>query len=152
MGDTEPQVQHVWDGVMWNVAFLCQLVNYEMFNKIAHSRVHLREGHDVLSWQHTVDGKFSTKSAWQLVRIHGDVCPWKTWLWQDHVLKKMSFLCWGAQQNAIPVDESIQQLGIPIASKCHCCVSSKGESLDHVFCDGEGPRKVWDFFAAIFGI
>lgn len=41
---------------------------------------------------------------------------------------------------------------IPVISKCHCCTDNKIVTVDHVLCDGEGPRKAWDFFAVVFGI
>lgn len=59
----------------------------------------------------------------------------------------MSFLCWHVRRRAILVDDIIQNLGILIASKCHYCINAKQESIHHIFCEGEGPREVWLFFA-----
>ncbi|KAG2668267.1 hypothetical protein I3760_15G152100 [Carya illinoinensis] len=105
------------------------------------ARVGWKYDEDMLVWKHEVDGVFTTMSALQIICSRNNMCPWKKWLWQDHVPKKMSFLCWQARQNAIPVDATIQQLGIPVVSRCHCCVANKVETSDHVFCDGEGSRK-----------
>ncbi|KAK4859764.1 hypothetical protein QYF36_011330 [Acer negundo] len=97
------------------------------------------------------DGIFSTKSAWEIIRRRGSICPWNKWLWHKHVPKKMSFVCWRARKEALPVDDLIQKLGVSIASKCNCCSCPQAENIDHVLCDGEVARRVWEYFAAIFG-
>ncbi|XP_041022432.1 uncharacterized protein LOC121263546 [Juglans microcarpa x Juglans regia] len=64
--------------------------------------------------------------------------------------KKMSFFCWRARQKAVPVDEVIQQLGIPLASKCCCCGVPNIETLDYALCEGKWPKKVWRYFSALW--
>lgn len=64
----------------------------------------------------------------------------------------MFFVCWRARLKALPVDETIKGLGVPIVSKCECCVVPKVETLDHVLCDGEEARNVWNYFVAIFSV
>ncbi|XP_041016150.1 uncharacterized protein LOC121258672 [Juglans microcarpa x Juglans regia] len=149
VGNHKLLVQDLWDGVGWKYDEVRPLVDEYMFQKITLSNVRVREGNDMLVWKHTVDEAFTTKSAWQIIIARSSICPWKKWLWQDHVSKKMSFLCWLACQNAIPVDTIIQQLGSLVVSKCHCCMDNKVETVDHVLCDGEGSRKALWYYSYI---
>lgn len=50
------------------------------------------------------------------------------------------------------MDDNIAKLGIPLVSKCNCCVSPKQETIDHVLCSGEFATKVWNYFASILGV
>ncbi|KAG7988464.1 hypothetical protein I3843_03G189700 [Carya illinoinensis] len=123
------------------------LVNDATLAKIVASGVRLKSGTDICVWKHTINGEFSTKLAWQLIRNRGAVCTWKKWLWKEWIPKKMSFFVWRARRRAIPIDDVIRRLGIPIVSKCECCFQAKVESFNHLFCEGEGPKVVWQFFA-----
>lgn len=69
--------------------------------------IHIRQGQDICVWKHEVDGKFTTKLACELIRLRGEICPWKKWLWQNGVPKKMSFFLWCAKRKAISVDDII---------------------------------------------
>ncbi|KAG6724418.1 hypothetical protein I3842_03G258400 [Carya illinoinensis] len=88
--DSKLQVRQVLDGAVWNYGWLRQIVDEETIGKILQSRLRVRDWKDVLVWKHSIDGLFSTKSAWQLVRSHGTVCTWRKWLWQDHHVKMPS--------------------------------------------------------------
>ncbi|KAG7979916.1 hypothetical protein I3843_05G155000 [Carya illinoinensis] len=91
---------------------------------------------DVLIWKHTVEGKFTTKSAWELSREKGQIYEWKKW----------------AKRGAVPTDDRVQRLNIPLVSKCQCCVIPDVESLNHVLCAGPEVQKVWRYFAEICNV
>ncbi|KAG6658115.1 hypothetical protein CIPAW_04G137600 [Carya illinoinensis] len=133
----------------WDVVKLHLLVSEEMVEKIIASPVQILGGSDVRIWKPNPDGNFSTKSAWHLIREIGTICLWKKWLWHSMVPKKMSFVCWRAKKHVLPVDDIISKLGIPLASKCHCCVLPQQESIDHILCSGELAAMVWRYFADV---
>lgn len=152
IGDSGLRLKSLWSGSGWNVELLRYLVSEQLVQKITRSDVKLKKGEDKCVWAPSVDGNFSTKSAWQLVRKKGSLCSWRRWLWHDVVPNKMSFCCWRVRRKLLPVDEAIMQLGIPMVSKCSCCAKPNMETLDHVLCEGEGPKKIWSYFASICGI
>lgn len=128
-----------------NLDVLRELVLYDICRMP--EGIKLKTGVDTCVWKPSINGEFSTKSAWQAIQQQGEICSWKAWLWKTWILKKMSFFVWRAKRRAIPVDGIIQVLGIPIVSKCECCAQPKRESFHHILCEGEGAQKVWKFFA-----
>ncbi|KAL2497734.1 RNase H domain-containing protein [Abeliophyllum distichum] len=78
-------------------------------------------------WKDTPDGRFSTKSAWQLVRTGSTL------------------------QGLVPVDVIIQKrIRVHRLSRCQCC--SEIETIQHVFIDSLVAHQVWQHFSTIFGI
>ncbi|KAG6627879.1 hypothetical protein CIPAW_15G160400 [Carya illinoinensis] len=152
LGNPDLKIRDVVVNDKWDISTLRSVVEAEMVEKIASVPVRLRDSPDVYVWKSSDDGDFSTKSAWELVRNRGPICLWKTWLWQKAIPKKMSFVCWRARLHALPVDENICKLGIPLVSKCNCCDEAQVETLDHVLCSGVGARNVWNYFVGVFGI
>lgn len=58
----------------WDVSKLNEMVSEEMFEKILAWPSQLTNGIDVRIWQPNSDGKFSTKSAWHLIKAQEPVC------------------------------------------------------------------------------
>lgn len=46
----------------------------------------------------------------------------------------------------IPVDTTIQGVGIPLVSRCHCYNNSNVESIRHLFFDSDLATHVWNHF------
>lgn len=137
VGDPRLLVRELLTPIGWDITKLRTFVSEDWVDKILAWDGRVREGDDVRIWQPTSDGMFNTKSAWQLIQKQGSFCPWRKWLWHKHVPKKMSFICWRARKGALPVDEEISKLGIPLASKCNFCAEPKSETINHVLCEGK---------------
>ncbi|KAG6658021.1 hypothetical protein CIPAW_04G130600 [Carya illinoinensis] len=132
-----------------NIDVLRNLVLPDILHQICEAGVRTKDRPDVFVWEHSLDGQFTTKSAWKLYKKCGVPCEWKKWLWLDKIPKKMSFLCWRAKRGIVTTDDVIQNLSIPLASKCNCCIAPNIESLQHVLCEGSNAQMVWKYFANI---
>ncbi|KAG6707971.1 hypothetical protein I3842_06G057300 [Carya illinoinensis] len=80
-GDENLLVADTLNNSGWDVTKLHMLVSEKMVKKIIASPIQISGGVDVHIWQPNLDGTFSTKFAWHLIRATGAVCLWKKWLW-----------------------------------------------------------------------
>ncbi|KAL2497433.1 Uncharacterized protein Adt_22983 [Abeliophyllum distichum] len=106
---------------------------------------------DQIVWTDTSDGRFVTKSAWQLVRTGSTIQAIYRMIWSSTIPTTVSFFCWRLWQGLIPVDVVIQRrIGSHMASRCQCC--SAIETIQHLFIDSSTADTVWRHFADIFHI
>lgn len=68
VGDGSLKLREVMDDNGWKLVLLRSLVEESVVATILQAGVGLREGDDVCVWEHSVDGKFTTKSTWNLIR------------------------------------------------------------------------------------
>ena len=102
-------------------------------------------GSDVLIWMKNESGNFSTKSAWDCIRIQGSSMEWHPWMWHKLLPLKISVLMWKAWNMALSVDDHLRRIGIPIVSRCDCCDEGKYEDQNHVLFEGEFATKIWHY-------
>ncbi|KAL2455081.1 RNase H domain-containing protein [Abeliophyllum distichum] len=103
-----PTVRELFDDTGWNISRLLQLVPHIIAEQIWNIPI-TAEVHDQIMWKDTSDGRFHTKSAWQLVRT-------------GHTIQ------------AVYVEVVIQRrIGSHMASRCQCCSSI--ETIQHLFID-----------------
>lgn len=50
------------------------------------------------------------------------------------------------------MDSQVRELGIPIVSKCECCVDGSVEDKDHVLAHGPLANEVWYRASMYLGI
>ncbi|KAL2497862.1 Uncharacterized protein Adt_23412 [Abeliophyllum distichum] len=106
---------------------------------------------DQIVWTNTSDGRFVTKSAWQLVRTGSTIQAVYRMIWSSIIPTTVSFFCWRLWQGLIPVDVVIQRwIGSHMASRCQCCLAI--ETIQHLFIDSPTADTVWRHFADIFYI
>ncbi|CAI9786685.1 unnamed protein product [Fraxinus pennsylvanica] len=92
---------------------------------------------DRLIWTESLDGRFSAKSAWEAIRRQGHISQWHEWIWHPTLPKKISLNMWLAMKGGLSVDDKIRKAGIPIVSKCMCCLREGGyEDQNHVLALG----------------
>ncbi|KAL2486999.1 Uncharacterized protein Adt_31755 [Abeliophyllum distichum] len=85
-------------------------------------------------WKDTPDGRFSTKSAWQLVRTGSTLQAYCRMIWCPIIPQTISFFCWRLWHGLVSVDVIIQKrIRAHMASRCQCC--SEIETIQHVFID-----------------
>lgn len=102
-----------------------------------------KEGADVLVWKPTDDGSFTSKSAWDCIRIKASKVRWAEWVWHTALPKKISVMMWKAIQYCLPMDDHIRRAGIPIVSKCQCCDMGKYEDQNHILATGNIAEEIW---------
>ncbi|XP_042944792.1 uncharacterized protein LOC122278673 [Carya illinoinensis] len=74
VGSEHLQVAEVFDGRGPKLDVLSQLVPSGILQQIVVANVRLRPRADAIVWKNTVDGNFTTKSAWDICRERGDLC------------------------------------------------------------------------------
>ncbi|KAG2696624.1 hypothetical protein I3760_07G066400 [Carya illinoinensis] len=62
-------IKEVWIGDKWNVEMLESLVGEEVSEAVMSSVSAGRSGQDVLVWRPTMDGRFTTATAWEFILI-----------------------------------------------------------------------------------
>ncbi|KAL2471959.1 Uncharacterized protein Adt_40095 [Abeliophyllum distichum] len=119
------QVRELFDDTGWNISRLLQLVPHIIAKQMGNIPI-TADVHDQIMWKDTSDGRFHTKSAWQLV------CT-------EHTIQ------------AVYVDVVIQmRIGSHMASRCQCC--SAIEAIQHLFIDSCIANQVWRHFFDIFHV
>ncbi|XP_060203034.1 uncharacterized protein LOC132631475 [Lycium barbarum] len=103
-------------------------------------------------WMPSPNGKFSTSSAWGIIRQSQDTDQILHKIWHKYIPFKMCFLVWKMLKNKLPFDNIISRIGIDVGTKCCCCLQAKDETIHHTFLDGELARTIWNFFGIPSGI
>ncbi|MQM19707.1 hypothetical protein Taro_052717 [Colocasia esculenta] len=86
---------------------------------------------DTWIWCPAQDGHFSTKSVRSILTTEADQ-QWAI-LWAPYIPTKWSVLVWRIILNAVPVDGTVKEQGIPLVSKCYCCSNPHEETTLHLF-------------------
>ncbi|XP_042973032.1 uncharacterized protein LOC122304830 [Carya illinoinensis] len=136
----------------WDVVKLHGILGAELTKKVLEVLSKSRAGADVLVWTASNDGKFSTKSAWNCVRINAPKVRWVDWVWHPCIPKNISVNMWKVFNNALSVDDKIRSIGIPIASKCDCYLNGGYENRDRVLANGDIAKEVWRLAYAQMGL
>ncbi|XP_035549712.1 uncharacterized protein LOC118349411 [Juglans regia] len=136
----------------WDVDFIRQLVGPDQIDEILEDLCKAKPGMDVLIWSKNDNGLFSTKSAWDCIRIRSDIIEGHSWIWHKSLPLKMSSLMWKAWYMAFSVDHHLRRIGIPITSRCDCCANGHFEDQNHVLFAGDIANYTWCYFGAYLGI
>lgn len=73
-GQENLMVVDILTNLDWDVHKLHDIVSDYMVDKILDLFGQITSGNDVCIWQPNLEGKFSTKSGWHLIRAQGSVC------------------------------------------------------------------------------
>nr|XP_027088615.1 uncharacterized protein LOC113709967 [Coffea arabica] len=134
----------------WNKERLLQWLPEHLVEKVVDVPFDL-EGQDQILWSPSSSSGFLLSSAWERCRkrrgrslLHGMV-------WNRGVLLKMSMFAWRLLRNYVPVDSVIRQRGVPVVSRCSCCLQEE-ESVLHLFANGPVATEVGGHFGSRFGV
>ncbi|MQL97989.1 hypothetical protein Taro_030692 [Colocasia esculenta] len=97
-------------------------------------------------WAPTPSGIFSTRSTYNLVREHGIRRLNIHKIWHNSFSPRASLFCWKILNRAVPVDSRTMDCGIPLASRCSCCLSPQAEDLNHLFLHSGTTTNLWRWF------
>ncbi|XP_042964705.1 uncharacterized protein LOC122298926 [Carya illinoinensis] len=136
----------------WDVDLLHRLVGATKMEEILNCLGEQKEGGDLLIWKPTLNKVFSSKSAWDCVRVRAPKSEWATWIWHSALLKKYSVTIWKALHYSLTVDSRISSLGIPLASRCECCTQGCMEDQDHVLVYGMIAADIWRWVSLQLGM
>ncbi|XP_022869151.1 uncharacterized protein LOC111388627 [Olea europaea var. sylvestris] len=136
----------------WNMNQLLQLVGEDKAASVMAKVSKCREGDDVLIWKPNRKGTFSSKSAWDMIRVQQPQTSWGRWVWHSALPKRMSVIMWKAFSKALSVDSRVRQMGVALASRCDCCLTGNEEIPNHVLSTGEMANEVWRKGSVALGI
>lgn len=132
---TVVQVHEVMEVDRWNTTKLRDLISQD---KVEHILINIpppKEMHikDKPYWKLEAKGKFTVRSAYQLVRQRKETCNLhkKMWIRGLHVVRR-----WGFQ----------------FPSKCFCCQEHKQETFSHVFLQSPATQFKWRQFSGPLGL
>ncbi|MQL88533.1 hypothetical protein Taro_021091 [Colocasia esculenta] len=96
---------------------------------------------DTWIWCLTTNGNFSTKSVRSLLAPENSL-QWAA-LWSPYIPLKWSIFLWRLMLNIIPVDETVKEKGVPLASKCSCCTQAQEDNALHLFFRSNIANQIW---------
>lgn len=121
-------------------------LHYEVIRKIKNMGSQPSNKEDVCIWTPSQNGKFSLKTTWELCRNKNGLQKLNRLMWAHVILIKWSLLVWRAVRGRIPLDGTLQQKGIQLASQCNYCIKSSVETIDHLFVTSEKAQLICRFF------
>ncbi|KAH0679056.1 hypothetical protein KY284_020141 [Solanum tuberosum] len=108
------------------------------------SHVKLIDQGDKPWWTKTRSGKFTVKSAWDLLRQKENSNDDLKLLWVKGIPFKFSFLAWRIWRGKIHVGKMMHAWNPLISQFCKCCSIPEVESLEHLFLKGEIATGIWN--------
>ncbi|KAF8406683.1 hypothetical protein HHK36_008774 [Tetracentron sinense] len=102
-------IKDLWVENSWDKDKLVELVGSVKTEEIVQTIAAGRNGEDVLVWMPSKDGKFSSASAWDRIRVRAPQAPEMKWIWhgesRDHVLSSSEFAgkVWALAEEALGI-------------------------------------------------
>ena len=136
----------------WDSLVLAQYFPSDIMALILQHPTPEGERPDEVVWMPTPSGQFSLSSAFQEVRQARNASWLFSRIWHPQIPLKVSFFMLRLLRGRLPLDDILGKFGIQGPSKCFCCSLSEGESIEHIFAQGQLAKAVWDFFGATCGL
>jgi len=111
----------------WNCTKLRNDLPDELVSHILGITIKLSNLPDQPIWRETTDGKFSRKSAWNVIREHQSTSLFR----HKNSPFKVAFFLWRLLKHKVTVDSNMGRFGLNIPSKCSCCTISRQEDGEH---------------------
>ncbi|KAL0451234.1 UNVERIFIED_CONTAM: hypothetical protein Slati_1101500 [Sesamum latifolium] len=142
-------VRYYWHEGEWNVPKIFRTVPTHIAQVIC--QIPIAAGQDdKIVWTRSSDGVFSTRAAWETIRVVSPRRQLLADIWHCSLPPTMSVFLWWLFQNRIPVDAWLKQKGFSFLSKWQCCEAE--ESIPHLFVESTAVQGVWQHFAHFFGL
>ncbi|KAH0679665.1 hypothetical protein KY289_020902 [Solanum tuberosum] len=140
--------------VGWDYDSMYDHLPYHVVEHIRQHMDHIRRTDmgDKPWWIKTSTGKFSVKSAWEILRKKEEVNENCKMIWVQDLPFKISFFSWRVWTNRVPVAAVIAHWNPNQSQLCLCCTVPARETMEHLFLKGEIANKVWQYFSSAAGI
>lgn len=117
----------------WNERKMRQQVPPLLIPSILDTKFQFVQGiPDSAVWKHTLSGKFTCISAWEICRSKKDIVVLNSQIWHKYIPFKMSFLLWRAIRHKILTNEMLANFGVePV--QCYCCIKQGWDEVDHIY-------------------
>ncbi|XP_077251953.1 uncharacterized protein LOC143891208 [Tasmannia lanceolata] len=87
-------------------------------------------------------GKFSSKSAWNAVRLKTAITPWSSTIWFKGAIPKHSIVSWKAIINKLSTTDRLSFLNSGQNRRCILC-STEPETVNHLFFNCGFSSWIW---------
>ncbi|XP_051135512.1 uncharacterized protein LOC127254464 [Andrographis paniculata] len=137
-GNKPHRVMHnLWLDGNCDISLLSTIVPHHLISSI--TSVLINSDKDVLIWKDSSSGLFSISSIWNRVRSVSPRSLIFNQIWNPMLTPTISVFLWRLLLGKIPLDSSLQKLGISLASKCQCCRNV--ETVENLFTIGMQSSK-----------
>ncbi|XP_043718138.1 uncharacterized protein LOC122666093 [Telopea speciosissima] len=123
----------VWDNSVGDVALL------DRWDEIVSTKVHRRFEGDLTA---SSTGKFTLKSAWESVRMHGGEVGWHRLVWFSNAQPRFSFVTWLAVLGRLATRCLLACWGLVSNISCYLCQVAT-ETLDHLLFQCAFSSGIW---------
>uniref|UniRef100_A0A5B7BC66 Reverse transcriptase zinc-binding domain-containing protein n=1 Tax=Davidia involucrata TaxID=16924 RepID=A0A5B7BC66_DAVIN len=106
---------------------------------------------DTVSWTLEANGRFSTRSVWQLMRRRGQPVDWWKLVWHPKAIPRCSFILWLAIREKLNTQDKILRYGGISAMKCTFC-QQPTETINHLFFDCPFTLNIWEHILVDCGL
>ncbi|XP_039173652.1 uncharacterized protein LOC120296067 [Eucalyptus grandis] len=106
---------------------------------------------DRFQWIRHPLGRFSTASAWELLRPKGDAVPWSSFVWSSSIPPRYQTHLWLITRNRLPTQVRLLSYARIPAALCPFC-SRRPDLVNHLFFACQTPGNLASFWAAKFNI
>lgn len=136
----------------WNETLLRQNVSLSLIPLKLGTRIQYQDGvrYEAI-WKATEKVKFTSSSAWELIRKKGIKANLNSFIRQKHIPFKVSFLVWRALRAKLPTHDKITTFGVKPAH-CSCCSTPGMNDIHHIFVLGNFSSFIWKKISSFFGI
>lgn len=97
-------------------------------------------------WTKNSTGKFTTKSAWEILRQRADANEDLKAIWSKRLPFKFSFLSWRIWLGKVHVSTLLHLWNPNISEDYGCCANPDRETIEHLFLKGEVADIVWTHY------
>ncbi|XP_060201107.1 uncharacterized protein LOC132629772 [Lycium barbarum] len=123
--------EFIYDG-KWNTLTLSSLLSDHIWQHIAKISIE-PDKDDYPVWLPDPSGRFTYKSAWDLLRPSRNHTLSAAKTWHCKLPFKVSFFMLRLLHSRLPTDEKIVKFGVNGPSRCCCCKTFKLETIEHLF-------------------
>ena len=117
--------------------------------RAAVNRIHLVERSDRVFWGLNQNGKFTTKSVYNMLEEPLSGCHYR-WIWKAKIPLKIKIFLWQMSQNAILTRQVMRKKKWPGNPCCSFC--KQFETVQHLFFNCPVARIVWRSIGVALGI
>ncbi|KAH0730385.1 hypothetical protein KY290_001417 [Solanum tuberosum] len=151
IGEEETEVRSFIIGDQWDKEKFLLYVSEEMTEHIINniSPVISKGEQETPWWTNNANGRFSVKSAWELMRKKKAKEEKYTFIWRKELPFKINFFLWRAWKGRIATDDNLRRMRINIVSRCWCCETQQIETMSHLFLTASIAQKLWRAIPAL---
>lgn len=97
---------------------------------------------DKILWTLTLDGQFTTKSAWEACRYRNPFQQWHSLVWFGQGAPRWSFIEWLVVLGRLSTKDRLISWGMAVSPQCTLCMTVL-ESHSHLFFDCPFSSLIW---------